>query len=447
MKIAIIGPILSSSGTTRHVNNLYQGLSEIVNGKLILISFREFNENLNEKKEIANQYIFGEIPSPPFSKFIEFITNVVKKEEINVLLPQIKPFIMFICVKAKFMLEQDNYKIRIIGTWHSNFSWIVNAPYHLALAHMGIRGCDGIIPVSKNITDSLINILQIDVNKILPIISPGGIDFNLINYKRPEILELLRNRFSISDKYIIFLGRLLYNKGVDILVSSFKELNFDGKLVIIGSGPYENEFRQLISNYGMTNDVVFTGFLEDTEVYALLMGAELYCLPSRWESFSISTLEAMAAGLPVICSKVGGLAQWTKDVAIQVDSEDITGFTLSMQKVIDDKSYREVLVKKSIKLAKQYDFRLLSKKSLESIQKILQKDISDPPADQYDKFEYNEKTGIITCNIPKLFPNIPKSMLVTPYALYFPSEALENENKEVDENLKYYKYTRRKEPN
>ncbi|MHA2248755.1 MAG: glycosyltransferase family 4 protein [Candidatus Kariarchaeaceae archaeon] len=438
MNFAIIGPTLSSSGTSRHVSNMFQGLSEIVKGKLILISFREYNENLNEKKEIAKQYIFNEIPTPPFASFIEFITDTVQKEGITVLLPQIKPFILFCCVKAKFMLDHENYSIRIIGTWHSNFSWIIDSPYHLALAHMGISQCDGIIPVSKNVTDSLVKILQYDASKILPIISPGGIDFNLIHQKRPEILTSLRKQLFVTDKYIIFLGRLLYNKGVDILVAAFKELNFDGKLVIIGEGPYKNEFQQLIADYGLTEAVIFTGFMEDAEVYALLQGAEFYCLPSRWESFSISTLEAMAAGLPVICSRVGGLAQWTKDVAVQVESEDISGFTLAMQKVLDDQNYREVLSEKSIKLAKQYDFRELSKRTLESVQKILQQDTSHPLVDQSDKFGYNEETGIITCNAPQLFPNIPQSMLITPYALYFPSEAIENENKDVDAKIKYY---------
>ncbi|MCH8908536.1 MAG: glycosyltransferase family 4 protein [Candidatus Heimdallarchaeota archaeon] len=440
MKLAIIGPYFSSSGTSRHVTNIFHGLRKIHKDKTILITFKELNETKPQIESRENIHVYPKIPEPTlFKNLSEFIVQIVLKYEIDVLLPQIKPFILLCTAMARNQLTEQGHTSFIIGTWHSNFSWITKAPYHLAMSVIAANQSDAFIPVSKNVVESLQNILQIDPTHIKPIIPPGGIDFNLIATKRSHLLGELKTRFAISENYIIFLGRLLYNKGLDTLIQAFSKLNYSGKLVIIGSGPYKNEIDVLIQQKGIENRIVFTDFISDEKVYALLQGADLYCLPSRWESFSISTLEAMAAGLPIVCSKVGGLQYWTAGVAIQVNPDDVDGFATQMDKILHDKDLETSLGEKSSRLAQEYDYQIIAEKTLDSINQVvsetksLQKSISTN-----SEVIFDETNGVIELKKPHSNRTSLKKLLITRYALFFPSEALENEDSESDSSEKYY---------
>ncbi|OLS22556.1 MAG: Mannosylfructose-phosphate synthase [Candidatus Heimdallarchaeota archaeon LC_2] len=440
MNIALVGPYFSSSGTTKHVTNIFNGLTSTHTGDVFLITFRESNES-NFNEYLGPKIItYNKIPSPIlFEEFAEFISEKIIENQINILLPQIKPFILFCASLVKSKLLEKGYKILIIGTWHSNFSWIVTAPYHLAMSKMGINSCDGIIPVSKDVENSLQYVLNFDPTKILPIIPPGGIDFENVNKNRSKLLLDIKNRFSINRKYIIFLGRLLYNKGLDTLISAFNKIDFDGYLVIIGSGPYEKELKDKISALNLEKRIIFTKFITDDEVYSLLQGAELYCLPSRWESFSISTLEAMGAGIPVVCSNVGGLGMWASEAAILIEPENEKQLINEVDKVLNDENLANELRKKSIKLSKKFDYKAISENTLESISSHIERLHNNEIIDERDlQFQFNDKTGEITANVIDLSKNIKENMKITDYALYFPSEALKNENKNVDPTIKYF---------
>jgi glycosyltransferase involved in cell wall biosynthesis len=440
VKTAIIGPFFSSSGTTRHVRNLFRGLSEINPNNVVLITFREMNETLSIDTEIDNYFnVFDKVPSPEnFAEFSDFIYDIVMQNEIAVLLPQIKPFILLCARFAKQKLRDNGKDVKIVGTWHSNFSWIIQAPYHLAMAHIGIQFCDGIIPVSDDVKDSITKYLDYPNSRISNIIPPGGIDFDLINEPRPELQKDLQEKFSIDKKYIIFLGRLLYNKGLDTLIQSFTSISDDYYLVIIGKGPFENELRKLIEELKIESRVIFTDYVSDDEVYALLQGAELYCLPSRWESFSISTLEAMAAGSPVICSNVGGLGVWASKAAVMVKPDDVDELTYQLRRVVTDDELLHTLSKKSKDLAKKYDYKGIAKKSQEVIETI--SGITKPPMGEASKpnLVFNQETGEIRYLDLNSKDKFPKMMRITTFALYFPSEGLENEEKAVKSSLKYY---------
>lgn len=443
MKIALVGPYFSSSGTTRHVTNIYNGFKSIDKENVFLITFREFNESHSTENLDTKIFTFDKIPTPVlFDEFAEFMAEKIIENQIKILLPQTKPFLLFCSSLTKLKLSDRGYNIYIIGTWHSNFSWIVTAPYHLALGLMGISNCDALIPVSKDVENSLQSVLDFDKSKILPIIPPGGIDFENVNLDRPELLSELKNKFLIDREYIIFLGRLLYNKGIDTLISAFENFDFNGYLVIIGSGPYEKDLTDQINNLGLKRRIIFTKYISDDEVYALLQGAELYCLPSRWESFSISTLEAMGSGIPVVCSNVGGLGMWAKEAAILVDPEDEKQLIEAVNRVLNDEELACELRKKSIALANKFDYKTISQNTMNAISRHIKSlSINVIISDQDPQFQFNTKTGEITVNKIDLRMDERREMKITEYALYFPSEALENESKDVNPRFKYFMKT------
>ena len=112
MNIALVGPYFSASGTTRHVTNLFNGLTAIHQENVILITFREFNEADFPEKFNSKIFTYNKIPSPIlFDEFAEFISEKIIENQIQILIPQTKPFILFCSSLVKSKLLEKGYEI------------------------------------------------------------------------------------------------------------------------------------------------------------------------------------------------------------------------------------------------------------------------------------------------------------------------------------------------
>ena len=110
------------------------------------------------------------------------------------------------------------------------------------------------------------------------------------------------------------LGRLVPDKGVDVLLraaASLVDRHPELRVVIAGDGPDEKRLRTLAGDLGISHRVLFAGFVEDPCPWLSMM--DVFVLPTRLEAFGLAALEAMAAGLPVVASDVGGVPEVVSD--------------------------------------------------------------------------------------------------------------------------------------
>ena len=125
--------------------------------------------------------------------------------------------------------------------------------------------------------------------------------------KTPQVVagaQILRRRFA-GRPLLLFLGHLRHYKGVDVLVRAMQGV--DAHLLVIGSGPMQAAWQQLTRDEGLADRITFLGEIPDQETLAARYAADIFILPStnRAESLGIVQLEAMACGLPVICTELG----------------------------------------------------------------------------------------------------------------------------------------------
>lgn len=127
-------------------------------------------------------------------------------------------------------------------------------------------------------------------------------------------MDLFQPRFTY-DNYLLFLGRLEREKGIETLIRAF--LKTKGcttlGLKIAGTGTLENSLKKIVDQSGHTN-IEFLGFLRGEDLANVTMNAKAIVIPSEWhENYPFSALEAMAYGKPIIASRVGGLPEIIED--------------------------------------------------------------------------------------------------------------------------------------
>ncbi|MCI9177220.1 MAG: glycosyltransferase family 4 protein [Clostridia bacterium] len=138
---------------------------------------------------------------------------------------------------------------------------------------------------------------------------PNGI--NLTNFNGVERDYDFRRQYAMdNEKIILYVGRLVYEKGIQHLISAMpKILNsyHDAKLVIAGKGGMLDELKAQASAMGIANKVYFAGYLNSKQVQKIYKCADIAVFPSTYEPFGIVALEAMLAGVPTVVSDIGGL--------------------------------------------------------------------------------------------------------------------------------------------
>ena len=138
---------------------------------------------------------------------------------------------------------------------------------------------------------------------------PNGI--NLSNFTGIERDYDFRRQYAMdNEKIILYVGRLVYEKGVQHLIAAMPKIlsNYnDAKLIIAVRGGMMDELRAEASNLGLNDKIYFTGYLNSKQVQKMYKCADVAVFPSTYEPFGIVALEAMLAGVPTVVSDVGGL--------------------------------------------------------------------------------------------------------------------------------------------
>ena len=138
---------------------------------------------------------------------------------------------------------------------------------------------------------------------------PNGINTTVYNGLERDY-DFRRKYAMDNEKIILFMGRLVYEKGVQHLISAMPKIlsgYHDAKLIVAGKGGMLDQLKEQVDAMGLGNKVYFTGYLNAKQVSKMYKCADVSVFPSTYEPFGIVALEAMLAGVPTVVSDVGGL--------------------------------------------------------------------------------------------------------------------------------------------
>ncbi len=171
--------------------------------------------------------------------------------------------------------------------------------------------CNAVIAPTGEMADIL---KRNGVNRRLVILHEG-LDLSQFKILRPEEKEKVKDSFNLTDKkVVVFIGRLSREKNLTLMVNAFAkvlERVKEAHLLLIGDGPAREELTRAVDKLNMTNRVTFTGFMERSELLksGILASSNLFLCTSKFETFGLSALEAIASGLPVVAVESQGVAE------------------------------------------------------------------------------------------------------------------------------------------
>ena len=204
---------------------------------------------------------------------------------------------------AKQMLGLPN--VKVITTLHGTDSTLVGLePSFLPVMKFSVEQSDGVTAVSRFLREK--TLANYGIEKEIEVI-PNFVDTR--KYRRQPSDEVRSHFAPHGEKVLVHTSNFRTVKRVQDAIRVFSEVRkkTEAKLLLIGDGPERSQCELLARELGVQNDVRFLG--KQTDVIEVLSIADLFLMPSQSESFGLSALEAMACGVPVVSSSVGGLPE------------------------------------------------------------------------------------------------------------------------------------------
>ncbi len=234
-----------------------------------------------------------------------------------------------------------------------------------------MRKCQHIIIPSESMRSILVNDYGL-VDRFTVI--PTGLD--IAPYKAANGAALRAEWGWPDDKVIISVGRLAEEKNWATLLQAFaialKELP-DLRLVLVGDGPQAQTLRQLTDELGITDHVLFAGRVPFEDVPAYLKAADLFAFASVTETQGLATLEAMAAGLPVVAVAGPGTTDIVEDgeqgFLVQNDPDDLAR---GIVKFVNDPDVMSNFKDAALRKSRSFDNKRLARKMLKVYEQAIQ---------------------------------------------------------------------------
>lgn len=247
----------------------------------------------------------------------------------------------------------------IHGLDHQRAKWGGFASWYIRTGEKcAVRFADDIIVLSENVQQYFKNTYNRDT-----VFIPNGV-LPVENKEADEITSLYGIH---KNDYILFLGRLVPEKGVKYLIQAYKELESEKKLVIAGgTSDSEEHLKELIALADGDSKIIFTGFVQGRVLEELYSNAYIYVLPSDLEGMPLSLLEAMSYSNCCLTSDIPECTSVLGEFGNTFKKGDVSDLKNKLQQLCDDSSAVEYFKKRAATyICSRYDWNNITKETLQ----------------------------------------------------------------------------------
>lgn len=238
--------------------------------------------------------------------------------------------------------------VRVMTRHYSDYHTRLKKRWHIRLDQFCTSLSDRVIAVSEHTAEVMRTEEHAPADRLRVI--HNGIDFHRMELSSPEAPDRIRREFAPSGEVLVLqVARLHPEKGHEFLFkalpSVIAQVARPVRLLVVGTGPFEGDYRRQVHDLGLDDVVTFTGFRRD--IPDLMAAADLMVLPSLAEAFGLALTEAIYLGTPVLATRVGGIPEIVRDGVdgVLVPPGSPEALSAALVRLIRDPEFRQSLAK------------------------------------------------------------------------------------------------------
>ncbi|MBI4846723.1 MAG: glycosyltransferase family 4 protein [Candidatus Omnitrophica bacterium] len=239
------------------------------------------------------------------------------------------------------------------------------------------KHADKIIAISESTKKDIMHYYNISEDRIEVVYHGVNSIFHPIEDK--SLLFSVKEKYKINGHYVLFTGVLQPRKNIPRLIRAFRHvLNvFNGRVSLVISGQKGWMYKEIFETTkreGVSEKVIFTGYVPQQELVLLMNAAELLILPSLYEGFGMPLLEAMSCGAPVICSNVSSMPEVVADAGLCCDPYSEDSIAQTMLLILKNENLKKELSSRGRIRAKLFSWEKAAARTLAIYEALIKKE-------------------------------------------------------------------------
>lgn len=336
---------------------------------------QEFKKIDKENKFIVyyNKYLAGDLKEAPDNFYFKSLPWPFKKFWTHIRLAWelvVHPVDKFFATNALPLFGRGEMIVTIhdLGFYkYPNLYNPLECIYQRLSHRLAISRADKIITISEATKKDIIQYFPQAKDKIQVIyLSHNQDSFKPIN---AELRRKFMDIHDYPDNFLLYIGRLESKKNIVNLLKAYQKSSRQWPLILAGRfGNFGyHEIEELANSSELKEDVIFLGYVNQDNYPKLMACASGFVFPSRFEGFGIPILEAMASGVPVICSDIPALREVAQEAALYFDPANVEDITKKIEEIFKNQTLRQNLVDNGLRRVQNFSWEKTATETLDYI--------------------------------------------------------------------------------
>jgi glycosyltransferase involved in cell wall biosynthesis len=231
---------------------------------------------------------------------------------------------------------------------------------------------DAVITVSENTRRDALRFYRLDPAKVHVI--PEGVEPRFQPENNPQQRAEIKKRYGLPDRFILCVSTIEPRKNLPLLLEAYTALRPQcpnvGLVIAGGKGWLYESFFEHLRSLGLESQITLTGYVPEADLPGLINCAEVFTYPSKFEGFGLPPLEAMACGVPVVCSNASSLPEVVGDAGILLPPDDVRGWVEALTHVLTDPTFHADLRARGLARARQFSWETAARQTWAVYEKV-----------------------------------------------------------------------------
>ena len=207
---------------------------------------------------------------------------------------------------------------------------------------------------------------------------PEGVDAAFHPIAEADTLAQVRQRYRLPERFIMYVGTIEPRKNLITLIEAYAALRHrapaaapPGLVIAGGKGWLYEEFFDRLRALGLEEAVTLTGYVPDSDLPGLVNCASVFAFPSLFEGFGLPVLEAMACGVPVVCSTAASLPEVSGEAALLVPPQDVAAWAEALARVLGDSQLAAKLRAQGLARAATFTWEAAARQTMQVYEAVM----------------------------------------------------------------------------